>query len=402
MVALDLDNNRVYFGKNGTWFSSGNPATNTNPAFNIASGTYSIGIQDYHASGYPITYVANFGQRAFAYTPPAGFKSLNTKNMNEQSAFVTGPDLVWIKRRDSAGGSSIHDTVRGITRHLTSNSLDAEYNEITGGGITSVSSNGFTLGIQNVGPGDTNAVGGSYVAWCWNAGSRTVGNESGSISSTVRANPATGFSIVSYVGNNTAGATVGHGLGTAPSMIIVRNRLASDEWWHVYHRSLGATRALFLNNTNVAGTNAAWWNNTEPNSSVFTLGTTSGAVNGNGASLIAYCWAEIPGYSKFGSYTGNGSSNGPFIYTGFKPKFVMLKASGDTGSWNIVDGTRNPSNVVNARLFPNSSIAENTATVVDFLSNGFKIRSSDSDFNYTVTNIYMAFAETPFNYSNAR
>jgi hypothetical protein len=315
--------------------------------------------------------------------------------MNEQSAFVTGPDLVWIKRRDSAGGSSIHDTVRGITRHLTSNSLDAEYNEITGGGITSVSSNGFTLGIQNVGPGDTNAAGGTYVTWNWNAGSRTVGNQDGTIASTVRANKEAGFSIVTFNTAGTAG-TVGHGLGIAPKMIIVKVRNAAGDW-AVYTQMTGTNAYLRLHSTAVS-TSPAFWSNTAPTSTVFSLDNTWGSL-----SYVAYCWAEIPGYSNFGSYTGNGSSSGPFIYTGFRPKYIVIKRTDATENWFAQDTSRIPFNGIGRDLYLNRDLSEGTSLITDILSNGFKIRNDNASCNASSGSyIYYAFAEMPFRYGLAR
>jgi hypothetical protein len=300
------------------------------------------------------------------------------------------PDWVWTKARSSAESHRLYDSVRGATKSLFTNNTNAESTEAQS--LTAFNSNGFTLGT-----GAPNSSGVTYVGWQWRASNATaVTNTAGSVTSTVSANTSAGFSVVTYTGNGVDGATVGHGLGVTPSIVISKSRSATGQW--LFSTNGISSSDLFLESTAAQdGFNRV----TAYSSTTITLNNSS-AHNANGTTYVSYFFSQVAGYSSFGSYTGNFNADGPFIYTGFKPKFVMLKASGDTGSWNIVDGTRNPSNVVNARLFPNNSNAENTATVVDFLSNGFKIRSSDSDFNYTVTNIYMAFAETPFNYSNAR
>jgi hypothetical protein len=208
--------------------------------------------------------------------------------------------------------------------------------------------------------------------------------------------------FATYTGTGSA-ATVGHGLGVAPSMIICKGRSVGGNYWQTQHSALGPTKALFLNTTDAAFTNAAYWNNTAPTSTVFSLGGNTDA-NGNGTTYVAYCFAEVAGYSAFGSYTGNGSADGPFVFTGFRPAFVLVKKS-DSGSesWVIVDTTRNTSNVMNSLLRPNTSDAEATATWIDALSNGFKCRETYTGLNASGgTYIYMAFAQNPFKYSLAR
>jgi hypothetical protein len=404
MVALDLDNNRVYFGKNGTWFSSGNPATGTNPAFNIASGTYSIGVQDYHGPGYPIAYVANFGQLPFTYTPPAGFKSLNTKNLNEQSPFVTGPDLVWIKSRSAAFNHILADTVNGPIGYLSSSTTDAF--QVTSIAVNQFTSNGFTVGSISGG----NQTGSSHVGWCWNAGSRTVGNQDGNITSTVRANPEAGFSIVSYTGNGTAGTTIGHGLNNQPKLIITKRLNSTSNWW-VYSEGQeilysGQWQYLNLNfsTQNTADASNAPYFKRTPTTSVYTVG--GDGINAAGGTYVSYCWAEIPGYSKFAAYKGNASSNGPFIYTGFKPRWIMIKRLDISDSWFIVDAARDPFNNTTKRLQPNASSTESvdsTGYGIDFTSNGFKVRTENGQINGSAGNyIYAAFAEQPFKHALAR
>jgi hypothetical protein len=309
------------------------------------------------------------------------------------------PDLVWLKSRSNARDHRLMDTVRGINLGLQSNLTSAEF---TGTALSSINSNGFTLNTTD----NQNVSSESYIGWQWKAGEGTTTvNTSGTISSNVSVNATAGFSVVTYTGNATTGATVGHGLGVAPSWIIIKSRNAVDTW-RVYHASLGNTKYINLNDTSGAGTASTVWNNTSPTSSVFTLGNES-SVNGSGQTQVAYCWAEIEGFSKFGSYTANGSVNGPFVYLGFRPKFILTKKSNDTGRWGIWDSLRSaPYNSQDGLISPDVSDAEYvnaTYTPIDFLSNGFKIRNTGSESNQsTDTYIYMAFAESPFKYSNAR
>jgi len=303
------------------------------------------------------------------------------------------PDWVWCKSRSAAEDHTGWDAVRGSTARLSQNTTGAEYVDGTQG-MQSFNNDGFTCGVSD----QYNKSGQTQVSWCWLGANTTVSNTSGSITSTVSANPTAGFSIVSYTGTG-ANATVGHGLGVAPRMMIIKDRTSGAYNWTVYHASIGNTRRIILNST--AGQDSAdsrWWNNTSPTSTVFTVGIDNGA-NASGDSFIAYCFAEIKGYSKFGSYTGNGSADGTFVYTGFKPAFVIIKRS-DSGvnSWHLVDNKRNTFNGMTLYLNPNSSGAEQTySTIMDFTSNGFKLRDGDPTFNASGgTFIYMAFAENPF------
>ncbi|NBW21828.1 MAG: hypothetical protein EBR82_79130 [Caulobacteraceae bacterium] len=318
------------------------------------------------------------------------------------------PDFVWVKQRNVAfsTGHQIYDIVRGAgsEKELNSSGTGAEGagNIDQYGWISSFDSNGFSVTAGPVGSDYVNASGYNYVAWCWDAGSSTVSNTQGSITSTVRANATAGFSVVTYTGTG-SNATVGHGLGVAPGFIIVKARSRADSW-RVYHSALGATKYITLESTAAAGTASTVWNNTAPTSSVFSIGTES-AVNTNTATQVAYCFAPVVGYSSFGSYTGNGSADGPFVYTGFRPRWLLTKVSaGDTGSWRVYDAARNTYNALDAELNPNSSGAEYTASnSFDFLSNGFKVRTSNINNNFSgATFIYAAFAEMPFNYSRAR
>jgi hypothetical protein len=303
------------------------------------------------------------------------------------------PDLVWMKARSAAYSNRLVDSVRGVGIILNSNTTGAEFTDTAS--LTSFNSNGFTVGNSF-----DNASGVTQVGWQWQAGQgSTSSNTSGSITSTVSVNTTAGFSVVTYTGTG-ANATVGHGLGVAPAMIIFKQRNAV-RGWPVYHRSLGASTTIYLNVTNASNADSTIFNATSPTSSVFSLGASSDSNNG---SMLAYCWAEIAGFSAFGSYTGNGSANGPFIFTGFRPKFILWKSSTDGArNWSVFDSSRNTYNVTNSYLLPNLSNAEGTSDACDFLSNGFKWRSTDAGSNGSgQTFIYMAFAENPFKNANAR
>jgi len=315
---------------------------------------------------------------------------------NGSTLNVTGvgfkPDLVWIKCRDTAYNHRLYDAVRGVLKSVNSN-LDV-IEETTTGGVSAYNVDGYT-NIQNA-DSESNNNGVNYCSWNWLGANTTVSNTSGTITSTVSANPTSGFSIVSYTGNGTSGATVGHGLGVAPKMIIVKNRTRVDAWPVDVRFASGI---LYLNETGTLGSYGAPepYISTAPTSTVFSLGS-AGNTNFNTSSLIAYCFAEIKGYSKFGSYIGNGNADGRFIYTGFKPAFIMVKESSNTNSWRMLDNKRNTFNVVNKVLLANSAAVEGSADHdTDFVSNGFKLRSSDTNMNRSGgTYIYMAFAENPF------
>jgi len=301
------------------------------------------------------------------------------------------PEMSWFKQRNTTRGHVLEDIVRGAGKTLFPHDTSAE----TAGGyyLTSFDSDGFTLPSSNVG---TNESSGTYVAWNWKAGGSASSNTDGSITSTVSANTTAGFSIVSYTGTASAGATVGHGLGVKPDMIITKARAIADNWG-VYHKSLGATKALYLNSTNAENTSSAFYNNTEPTSTLVTFGDNE-ATNDNDT-MIMYAFAEKKGYSKFGSYTGNGNADGTFVYTGFKPAWVMIKKSSGTNEWGVWDNKRSTFNVTDDIIYANLSNAEaaNNANGLDFVSNGFKIRASGDLFNASSGSyIYMALAESPF------
>ena len=299
------------------------------------------------------------------------------------------PDFVWTKTRSTTFAHGLWDSVRGATKKLSSNSTDAE---VTESGLTAFNSDGFTLGSD----AGANQNTGSYISWNWDANGAGSSNTQGTITSTVSANTTSGFSIVTRTGTGSVG-TVGHGLSAVPSMIITKKRSAVDNWG-VYHKSLGATKYLCLNLTDASGTSSSPFNNTEPTSSVFTVGTGS-TWNASSATFVDYCFAEVKGFSKFGSYTGNGSTDGTFVYTGFKPAFILTKKYTEIGdNWVIFDNKRAGYNVTNYRLYPNVSDAEETTVLpVDLVSNGFKFRAGTGNVNNTgQTYIYMAFAENPF------
>jgi hypothetical protein len=327
----------------------------------------------------------------------------NITNGNPGQSFQ--PDFVWVKNRSAATSHVLQDSVRGAGKTLFSNSTSNELGN-AGDLISSFNSNGFTVNdtfLGGSGGGGTNGTSNSYVGWQWKAGGTAVSNTSGTISSQVSANTTSGFSIVTYTGNGTSGATIGHGLSAVPKMIIIKRRSSPVRDWRVYHVSIGNTGSLALNLTAATDTNIGYWNNTSPTSSVFTLGNT-GDVNTSALDYVAYCWSEVAGYSKFGSYTGNASSDGPFVYLGFRPKFIMFKRTSGVGSWDMVDTTRSPYNANFPLLLADTSGAEvAVSTFLDALSNGFKFRTTGTDFNANGdTYIYAAFAEVPFKFANGR
>tara|TARA_B100001939_G_scaffold346513_1_gene365465 strand:+ start:1389 stop:2417 length:1029 start_codon:yes stop_codon:yes gene_type:complete len=330
-----------------------------------------------------------------AYTtidlPTDYFNTVTWTGDGSSSRNITGvgfqPDWVWVKCRNAAVSHAVYDSVRGASKLINTNTTSAEG---TNPAVNAFISDGFTVNSDSY----VNLSSNTYVGWNWLAGGTASSNTDGSITSSVSANTTAGFSIVSYTGTSST-ATVGHGLGVTPSMIIVKNRSAAQNWI-VYHQAIGNTGALYLNASNATDTASGWFNNTSPTSSVFTVGTYD-AINGSSHNLIAYCFAEKKGFSKFGSYVGNGSTPN-FIYTGFKPAMVIFKSTG-ADNWCIMDNKRDSFNVMDKRLFPHLSNAESTgvSNVVDFVSNGFCLRTSDSSFNLNGQSfIYLSFAENPF------
>jgi len=428
-IAYDADNGQLYLAIGNTYYKSdgtgtGNPSGGTNSSMAVSA---SLGLFPY-VHLYGNTGYANFGQRGFTYTPPTGYVALNTYNLPTSTitngaaymaaTLYTGnltgqsitntangtsfqPDLVWIKSRSAATDNKWTDSVRGATKALVSNSTAAETTDTTG--VTSINSNGFTLGISTV----YNNTATTYIAWQWQAGaSAGSSNTNGSITSTVSVGATQGFSVVTWTGTG-SNATVGHGLGVAPNMIIAKDRSTSGELWAVYTSMLGNGYNLYLNTTDAKDPTTLTWNSTSPTSSVFSIGTST-RINASGRNYVAYCFAAVAGYSAFGSYTGNGSTDGPFVYLGFRPRWIMIKnatgtASANTG-WYIFDTSRNTYNTLSNPLRADLSDAESSGYAIDYLSNGFKLKISDSGINSSAgaTHIYAAFAENPFKNSLAR
>jgi len=331
------------------------------------------------------------------------FNTILYSGNNTANRSITGvgfqPDWVWIKGRSGTYGAYGHflfDAVRGVGKQFYSNNTSAEATNLNN--LYSFDSDGFSLGQSGADP-VTNGSSTEFVAWNWLSANGTASNTDGSITSTVSANTTSGFSIVSWTGNQTAGASCGHGLGVAPSMIIKRRRNGDGaDYWYVYHKSLGSSKSIYLNTTDASETSGAW-NSQNPTSTVFYHGS---SIRENGNNMIAYCFAEKKGFSKFGIYTGNGSSDGVFNYTGFKPAFIVLKQTSAAGqNWQMMDNKRNAFNVLNRVIYPNLSQGEDTtgatSNTIDFVSNGFKSRGSNAQSNGSgSTYIYMAFAENPF------
>jgi hypothetical protein len=428
-VALDLDNNAVYFAKNNIWMNGGIPTSGSAKSGAIWTdlGTYSNWGVYAGAASTGVYASLNTGQRPFVYQAPTGYKALCTTNLSApavgqtsdnqadnhfQAVIYSGngstqsittefaPDFVWIKNRTGANSHILVDAIRGAGKGLSTESTTAEYNIPTA--FQSFNQNGFTVGYD--GSNITNATSNNYVAWCWNAGGTTVTNTTGTISAQVRANPASGFSIVTYTGTGTS-ASFGHGLGKAPNFVIIKSRGIED--WFVYASALGGLPPNYvkLNTTSISGSSSGVFPSV-PTNTVVNIGSSSG-VGANGVNHVAYCFAEVPGFSAFGSYVGNGSTDGPFVYLGFKPAFILIKPTSQAYGWWILDNKRNPTNRVNLILQPNLTNAESSATgsgPIDFLSNGFKVRDATYDeINASTRNyMYAAFAEHPTRLATAR
>jgi hypothetical protein len=333
-----------------------------------------------------------------AYTtidkPSDYFNTVTYTGNSTTTNAITGvnfqPDWVWLKGRNIAESHRIYDAVRGASNHISSNGTGAEASIFP---LTSFDSDGFTIGSAD---GSVNGAY-NYTSWNWLADNTSgSSNTDGSITSTVSENTTSGFSIVTWTGTGSTG-TIGHGLSSTPKMILVKNRTASGNGWGIYHTSIGATKYIQFT-ASPAGTGSTPWNDTEPTSSVFTVGTWV-TSNQSGASMVAYCFNDVKGYSKFGSYVGNGNSDGTFIYTGFRPAFLLYKCSStDFTNWQVFDNKRSTYNLSVNRLNPNDSSVElaTTADSFDLLSNGFKARNTGSNSNNSGdTYIYMAFAEHP-------
>ena len=438
-IAYDAATGKMWIGANGTF--SGNPAAGSGELLTVPSAyrhqMYFVGAKD-NASA-TTAGIANFGQDSsfagnktaqgnqdansvgdFYYAPPTGFLALCTANLPDPDVIpsehfntvlytgngannhaITGvgflADFVWTKSRSSSDSHTLQNSVAGVAQNMSSNGTQAEGANAR---LSSFDTDGFTL------TNNTGANGGSktFVAWNWKAGGSASSNTNGTITSSVSANAAAGFSIVSWTGTG-ANATVGHGLASAPELIIAKNRDRAVDWVVQETAVYGATRYLRLNTTNASSITSIIWNNTNPTSSVFSIGTYE-YINANTEDIIAYCFHSVESYSKVGSYTGNGSTDGTFVHCGFRPAYVMVKRTDASGNgWAIKDDARFPSNVMNGYLFAESSGAEGTASSLDmdFTSNGFKWRGTSSDGNASGgTYIFLAFAENPFKFSNAR
>ena len=446
-MAVDIDNGKIWWGKNNTFFASGNPATGSNEGDTFTAGTeMMVFVGSYSGAAYTVVNTGQddtFGGRetaagnadgndrgAFKYSPPSGFlavcsanlpisenidpaetdddfpaKNFNTViwtgNQTDDRA-VTGvgfkPDLVWLKQRASFSNPGIlTDSSRGATKRIESYAAVAEATDSDG--LKSFTSDGFTLGTNDK-YNWTNTH--TYVAWCWRAnGGVTSSNTNGSITTTVQANTASGFSIMTYTGTG-SNATIGHGLSAKPDFILIKRR-SSEQTWGVYHTSLGATKYLALNLNGTAGTDSAFWNDTEPTTSVITIGT-EGRVNQNTGTYVAYAWHSVEGYSKFGTYEGNGNADGTFIYMGFRPRLFVTKKLG-TDNWIVIDSERETFNVMGEKVLlwdTNDAEFDPGNVNLDFVSNGVKMRNTDGKINANGTEyVYMAWGDVPFKYNNA-
>jgi hypothetical protein len=445
--ALDVDARKIWVAKNNTYADSGNPA---NGSGENASWTVDVGVSPlvagYQSQG--VGTIANFGQDdtfagaissagntdgnglgVFKYAPPSGFLALCTANLPEptispnaltqaddhfNTILYTGngssaqhtigfrPNLVWGKKRSAAANNWLINDVGDVGKWMASDATDAEMSEASG---TTFNANGsFTTASNDLFYNNN----GTYVVWAWkgNGTGTAVSNSDGSVTTTVSANTTSGFSIVLYTGTG-ANATFGHGLGAVPKMIITKTRSHSGNWmvYHGANTSAPETDFLKLDTTVATEDLNTVFNDTAPTSSVFSLGS-NGDVNTSGRTQVAYCFAEVEGYSKFGSYTGNGNNDGTFVFTGFRPAFIMTKRTNSTSNWVIQDSVRQTFNPSDAWLRPNTNDAEGTTSPdldLDFVSNGFKIRNNGTDNNISgSTYIYMAFAEEPFKYANSR
>jgi hypothetical protein len=418
-VALDLDNGKIYWSINGTFQNSGDPAGGTGEAYSSISGTFAPAVAVDYGTG-TSRLIANFGQSSFQNNPPSGFKAINSANLpapdiidgtahfnataytgngssghsitNDANSGNFQPDMLLIGPRSNGDNHVMWDVARGVTQRLKANEDAAE--DTDGTAQLTFETNGFDLDTT-----DPNFNGSSrtYVAWQWKTqGGAGSSNTDGSINTTTTSlNSTSKFSVSTYTGTG-SNATIGHGLGTAPTVVWIKRRDSSADW-AVYHSGLASTsKYLKLNNTDAEASSSSYWNTTAPTSSVISIGTDN-AVNASSGTYVAYAFAEVEGYSKFSKFTGNGSTDGAFIYTGFKPACVIIKRFNSTGDWVIIDNQRVGLNPDNNDLDINNKDSEGTNDYIDILANGFKCRSSDSNVNADgSTYVVMAFAEMPF------
>ena len=436
-LALDLDNDKLFVSKNGTWFSNGtgtqDPANGTNPLYSGGyltsrkSDGFYFGVDGYSAQ----VVTADFGQQGYAYTPPSGFKKVCTANLpvpniklpnkhfdiltytgTDTSASRTlsglnfSPDWVWQKRKNGTNWHTLMDQVRGVGKTLFSNDTSTEVTNNQYGYVSAFTSDGYTWSAGSTNNSDGNETNGTFVSWNWNAGGSTVTNDDGSIDSQVRANTTAGVSIVTYTGTG-SDATVGHGLGVAPKVISVKCRNSAYHW-RFYFTGVTDTDGKYLGwNSNIALTSGSDKWNGVPTSTVF--GVSGDNSTGGSFDYVAYCFSEVAGYSKFGSYAGNGSADGTFVFIGFRPAFVLIKSSSNTENWYIIDNNRPEYNGALGRsgimkwLKANTGDSESQNGLYNFLSNGFKLGYPGADTNGSGrTYIYLAFAESPFRNARAR
>jgi len=450
MLALDYDNKKLWFGKNGTFMNSGNPAAGSNqqvswdgdvpiiypaaePYYTNNNETANFG-QDSSFAGNKTSSSANAtdsnGYGDFYYTPPTDYLALCSANLpvsddidpaqtddsypgknfnvvtytgNGSTQSITGlgfqPDMVWIKERSGTQSPSLYDSNRGVTKRLKSSAQETE--STVAAGFTGFDSDGFSLGSATENNDNTE----TFVGWAWKAnGGTTSSDSSGDITVTRQSNTAGGFAILTYTGNGSSDQTIAHGLGKSPAFIITKNRSSSSHW-AVWHQSYTGYYGQ-LEDT------GAW---ASDSSQFYTSGMTSnfigvkgsGATNDSGSNMLAYVWSEIAGYSKFASYTGNGNANGAFVYTGFRPRLLMIRNVEQTSNWGVYDSERQTFNANENYLRWNSDAAEGggggsaNAFDVDFLSNGFKVRSTETDLNTNAkTFVYAAWGDVPFKYNN--
>ncbi len=422
VIGVAVKGGAIWFSKNNTWINSATASeiaagTTTNAVFTGLTGMWTPMVREHNGTN--TTSTTNWGATSFAYTPPTGLKRLMTADRsaptvtnsgnffntvlytgNGSSRTISGvgfqPDWVWIKDRNVGENHYSFDAVRGAEKRVHQNTTDAEGTESTA--LTGFASDGFTLGDGSAGA-NTNTR--TYVAWCWKAGGSGSSNSDGDIASTVSVASHGGFSIVKYDpgSGGSPGDTVGHGLSRAPNYIILKVLEAvGDANWSVGSDDIGWTNNLFLNLTNAKSAGSGPWNNTAPTSSVFSIGSD----RDNDAAYIAYCFAKTPGLIACGTYTGNGSADGPFVQvndggSGFKPSFIMIKRTDSTEGWHINDAARDPFNPLDLQLQPNSSGTESGSSYMDFTANGFKLRGTQGATNTSGgTYVYLAMAENPF------
>ena len=441
--ALDMDNGKFYIAENGTWYNSGDPANGTNAGKTGLTGTVFPSASPYDGKscyfnfGQDDTFDGNEtsqgntdgnGHGKFKYAPPTGFLSLCTANLPAATSIlrpqkhfdtllytgngsddrdVTGlefkPDFVWIKNRDDYDWHQLVDVIRGANKTLWANTSDGEDTDNSNGHVNHFIEGGFnvTAGAS----GNTNINGEDYVAWCWKAGGAAVSNSDGTVTSSISVNRKAGFSIVTYTGNATASQTVGHGLGAAPNMVITKRRSGADNW-QVYWNSQGSgqstSRNGFLNLSNTMNNPAHvdQWGGAVVTSTTFPLGASDVSNNGSGDTYVSYCWTGIPGYSKFGEYTGSGNTDGTFVHCGFRPAFLIAKKINVADAWMMWDSTRDPDNIMHHRnsteYYPETTSVSSSSSQCDFLSNGFKWRGTSNDTNGDEDNyVFWAFAEQP-------